>query len=383
MTSGKIAINSGTSRDRSQRWRADYRTGYAYSLTVRVMNARGRKGSNPPRTDCSPAPLEPPVIAMAYYRPRRSSPQKPAFPLGSPAGLGSLALVLSDATSRRSSPLTAQDLDDLYDRKLEAGIGSRTVRYVHQTASVALQNAVKKRLIPHNPARDADPPPMPKRENTVILKAEQIEKFVEAANGTPYEALFLLGLCTALRPGELLGALWEDIEFFERDGAPEGTLYVRHSLSETRKHGLVPRDTTKTNRHRAIALTAEAVAILKAHRTRQAEAELKFKGLWQSNGIVFPNSEGGYMSGGNLTQRHLKPILKKAGLPKETRLYDLRHSFATDWIESGGRLEVLQNILGHSSFQVTVDRYVKISGEFQRQSMERYARQQRSSGGAG
>ena len=37
------------------------------------------------------------------------------------------------------------------------------------------------------------------------------------------------------------------------------------------------------------------------------------------------------MAGRNLSRRHLKPILEKAGLPKKTRAYDLRHTFATLW----------------------------------------------------
>ncbi|MGB3682525.1 MAG: tyrosine-type recombinase/integrase [Rubrobacteraceae bacterium] len=270
------------------------------------------------------------------------------------------------------SNLTAQDLDELYDRKLDAGVGVRTVRYAHQTVSVALQNAVKKRLIPHNPARDADPPPMPRRKETVTLTFEEVEAFVSAANGTRFEAVFILGLCTGLRPGELLGALWEDLDLPDTS-SEDGTLYVRRALAETKRHGLVPRDTTKTNRSRAIALMPEAIAVLRAHRARQAEEELRYKGLREDLGLIFPNTTGGYMANSNLSQRYFKPILKKAGLPKETRFYDLRHAFATNWIEAGESVEVLQKVLGHSSYQITVDRYVKISSEFQRSSIARFA----------
>ena len=55
--------------------------------------------------------------------------------------------------------LTAEDLDGLYARFAKGGMGSRGVNHTHSTARVALQRAVKKRLVPYNPARDADPPP--------------------------------------------------------------------------------------------------------------------------------------------------------------------------------------------------------------------------------
>ena len=57
----------------------------------------------------------------------------------------------------RLSKLTAEDLDRLYARKTAVGLGPRTVGYIYSTIRVALQRAVKKRLIPYNVARDAEP----------------------------------------------------------------------------------------------------------------------------------------------------------------------------------------------------------------------------------
>jgi hypothetical protein len=37
----------------------------------------------------------------------------------------------------------------------------------------------------------------------------------------------------------------------------------------------------------------------------------------------------------NLSRRHFKPILKCAGLSEDTRIYDLRHTFGTLWVEWG------------------------------------------------
>lgn len=53
------------------------------------------------------------------------------------------------------------------------------------------------------------------------------------------------------------------------------------------------------------------------------------------------------------------PPLKKVGLP-DMRPYDLRHSSATLWLESGESAET-QKILGHWSITTTVDRYSQIS----------------------
>jgi len=61
-------------------------------------------------------------------------------------------------------------------------------------------------------------------------------------------------------------------------------------------------------------------------------AQLREKG-------VFPNQHGGPMHRDNLSKRHIKLLLEKAGLPTETRLYDLRHTFSTLWRESGEPLD--------------------------------------------
>jgi site-specific recombinase XerD len=54
-------------------------------------------------------------------------------------------------------------------------------------------------------------------------------------------------------------------------------------------------------------------------------------------------------------------LLKRAGLSnKGYSLHSLRHTFATDMLNAGLRLEVLQQLLGHQSVEVTM-RYAKMS----------------------
>lgn len=83
--------------------------------------------------------------------------------------------------------LTAEDLDQLYARKLASGLSPRTVGYLHSTLRVALQRAVKKRFVPYNVARDAEPPAQRQRE-IKTLSREELATFFEAAKGDRYEA---------------------------------------------------------------------------------------------------------------------------------------------------------------------------------------------------
>ena len=57
---------------------------------------------------------------------------------------------------------------------------------------------------------------------------------------------------------------------------------------------------------------------------------------------------------------HFKPLLKKAGLPKSIRLYDLRHTMTTLLLLAGENPKIVSGRLGHSSVVLTLDTYSHI-----------------------
>src|SRR5215203_3422596 len=128
------------------------------------------------------------------------------------------------------------------------------------------------------------------------------------------------------------------------------------------------RETTKTGKGRPVSLLPEATAALSAHRTRYLEELVKYRALWEAawsknpeyRDLVFPSRSGTPLDHTNVNRQHFKPLLKKAGL-SPMRPYDIRHSFATLWIESGESAEVLQNVLGHSSIATTINTYSHLS----------------------
>ena len=85
------------------------------------------------------------------------------------------------------------------------------------------------------------------------------------------------------------------------------------------------------------------------------------------------------MARANLITRHYKPILESAGLTRETRLYDLGHTLATLWVETGEGMEMLSGVLGHARISTTSDRYVNPSDKARQGTMPRFGK--RFSGG--
>ncbi len=163
-------------------------------------------------------------------------------------------------------------------------------------------------------------------------------------------------------------------------GAPgePGELILRRSYSASRK-GAYLRETTKTGKGRPVYLLPEAVAALKAHRFRYLEERLRYAEIWNAawqkdpryEDLVFPSTAGTPMSHNNLNRRHLKPLLSRAGIPP-MRPYDLRHTFATLWLESGESIKVLQEILGHSRITLTLDTYAHVTPHMQREAFGRF-----------
>jgi len=200
--------------------------------------------------------------------------------------------------------LTAEHLDGLYEQKSASGLSPRSVNFIHSTVRVALQRAVKKRLVPYNVARDAEPPKQVRREYTTLSR-EQLGAFFKAAAEAEdrFEALFITGALAGPCPGELLGLKWNDLKLPE-EGPGEAT--IRRSLSATRR-GPLMRETTKTGKGRAVFLLPEVVAALRTRRKRQLEERMKYKGLWEDHGLVFPSSTGTPMSHNNLNRRHFAP----------------------------------------------------------------------------
>jgi integrase len=56
-------------------------------------------------------------------------------------------------------------------------------------------------------------------------------------------------------------------------------------------------------------------------------------------------------------RRHFKAVLEQAGLPKNTRFHDLRHTCATLLLGQGVNPKFVQELLGHADISLTLNIY--------------------------
>ncbi|MFN8607503.1 MAG: tyrosine-type recombinase/integrase [Vulcanimicrobiota bacterium] len=238
-------------------------------------------------------------------------------------------------------------------------LSPRTIRNLHFTHKQALQQAVRWRLIPHNPAVDVELPRAKTRHDRHVLRPltpSQVRLFLKAVEGDRFKVLFHLLLGTGMRPGEALGLKWSCVDF------QYGAIRVEQALVRVFGTGggwrLEEPKTAKSRR--TIPIPPELASLLEQHREKQA-VEKQFAGArWQEHDFVFAANQGQPLHELNIVKRHFKPALVKAGLPSYIRLYDIRHTHATALLLMGESEKVISERLGHSTTVLTMDTYCAV-----------------------
>jgi integrase len=107
-----------------------------------------------------------------------------------------------------------------------------------------------------------------------------------------------------------------------------------------------------------VYLSALARGALEQHREHQARVRRVSK-RWLETGLVFTNQQG-HAVGPGVVNRALAEALHHASLPP-IRVNDLRHGTASMLLEAGTHPKVVQDLLGHSTVQLTLDTYSHVT----------------------
>lgn len=210
--------------------------------------------------------------------------------------------------------LTAGHLDELYAQLLAnghcrgGGLAPKTVRYLHTTLQKALRDAVRKQLVARNVAHDADAPKLRASGHREMRtwSAEEVRIFLEATVEHRLHAAFMLAATTGMRRGEVLGLRWADIDIkAARLSVRQTVLSINYRLEF---------GTPKTARgRRSIALDSATVAVLGAHRRRQAEERLLVGSGYSDHDLVFAQLSGAPIHPDYFTQC-FERIVKRLGM---------------------------------------------------------------------
>lgn len=247
-------------------------------------------------------------------------------------------------------------------------LSPKSIRLVHGVLSKALNTAVRVGYIKRNAAELCTTPKLEKKEISPLTDA-QIKEFVSLCAGEDYGRIYKLILFTGLREGEALGLTWDCVDF------KAGTLKIKQQLQrQGETDELVP---LKNSKPRYLTAPAFVMQLLKDERVHQLEQRLAAGELWQGwqnaeemkTALVFLRDDGSNITAAALYQRY-KHLAEKIGKP-ESRVHDLRHTFAVLSLQNGDNVKTVQDNLGHATAAFTLDVYGHVSERMKEDSAAR------------
>jgi integrase len=238
----------------------------------------------------------------------------------------------------RVSAITQLDVRRFVADLAAAGDEPGTIRNTFNVLRLVFGTALGSGAIRTNPCAGVRMP-RSTRDEMLFLQPEEILRLADAI--TPaFRVLVLFAAYTGLRAGEI-GALRVG-----RLDLSRGTALVRESLADVK--GKLVFGPTKTYAHRTARLPRFLCEALADHLAN---------GQHDPTSLVFTTTTGRPIRHNLFYARHFKPAVLRAGLPAALRFHDLRHTCAALLIAQGAHPKAIMERLGHSSIQVTLDRY--------------------------
>ncbi len=188
---------------------------------------------------------------------------------------------------------------------------------------------------------------------------------LSAFEGSPYWLPSFLGLYTGMRPGEILGLSWDDVDL------AGGTVSVRRSLDVRYGFDLGPPKTRTSVRKISVPpVVVEALRELGerkpanfwlSQRTKGADGRLKLVSVPVQFSQVCAFPDGRIMTA-RVWGDAFRSTLCAAGLRK-IRPHDLRHTHASLLLLGGVPMYVVSRRLGHASVSFTDAKYAHLLPE--------------------
>jgi integrase len=262
--------------------------------------------------------------------------------------------IYDEIGARRLSDVTLIDLQELADRLIAAGHDASTVRNTFVPLRAIYRHALKRGRVMVNPTAGLDLPAVTGTRDRIASPAEAVE-LLDALAAWPSTAgdvtLWATALYAGLRRGELMALRWEDVDL------RAGTIRVERGWDDVEG----PIEPKSRAGRRTVPIPAVLRRYLAAHELQAKPRE----------GLVFGRTSGGPFIASNVRMRALtawtnanKEEAQRAELEERKPrllspigLHEARHTYASLMIAAGVNAKALTTYLGHSSIQITFDRY--------------------------
>lgn len=285
--------------------------------------------------------------------------------------------------------LKKTDIQRFYNKLVDAdGLKIGTVDsvhiVVHQILDLAVDDDLVRKNVSDNGLKELKRVRGLRTTMRKALTVEQQKLFLEfLENSSKYNhwyPVFSVMLGTGLRVGELTGLRWQDIDF------DNGLISVNHTLvfydrSKAEKTGFgINTPKTKAG-NRTIPMIETVKKTLLNYKSYVEDNKIKSIDVIDGyKDFVFVNRFGHVQHQGTLNKAlkriirdanfealEKNPSINKDDLLPNFSCHVLRHTFTTRLIESGMNIKVIQEALGHSDIQTTLDIYADVTKDLKKQ----------------
>ena len=271
--------------------------------------------------------------------------------------------------------ITVDILQRYYNAKVESGLSSRSVRYIHSILNGGFENARKRGMRLDNPNKDVS---LPRKVHKEIMPPtlDEVRKFMEYEKDKPEYGLWRVYILNGLRRSEALAIQKKDINW------DTGEIKLRYSLGYIRNEGLenskrkmiyvLKEDMKNKTSMGSIFVDEETLAALKSTMERQSYNKKTHKDIYHDS-VLFMSSdnrfsmiendllfakEDGYFIPGRRVLDNLHRDFEMCGIPKH-RVHDLRHFFGTQsLVATGGNLKLTSSLCRHKQVSTTAEIYL-------------------------
>lgn len=249
-------------------------------------------------------------------------------------------------------------------------------RIVKSYAAKVLDFAMKRGFIQTNPFALVEMPTNLTKKASItndeedenFYTREQLIKFLtclEQESNYKAFALFRLLAFSGMRKGEALALTWNDLIFTTNE------LRINKALSRGKDNQLYVKS-TKTGVARTIKMDDKTMAILKEWKKKQKQDYLILGfNTMQPKQLVFSNEQNEYLQP-TKTRKWILHVQKKYNLGTITT-HGLRHTHCSLLFEAGASIKEVQDRLGHSDVQTTMNIYAHVTKKAKEEAIQKFA----------
>ena len=288
--------------------------------------------------------------------------------------------------------ITPEIIGNVWTRMGKEGLSATLITHCHRRLSKALADASEKTLIPFNPCQknDAKPPHIDKKVINPFTEEERLRLLATFQKDYPeYHPVVFMALHTGMRRNELLALKWRDIDLETR------SIYVNGNMFRKNRQTIYHSPKT-TLSQRLVKLAPEAVAFMEGELKKQTDNSIFFGYKVDKNSHVFIRTEGNptgeYKKDKkgkleldtegnpipviesipflpNTVSHTFKKVCRRLGLDAN-KMNDNRHTHATILFKRGTHPKIVQERLGHSSINVTMNIYSHVLPSMQEDAVK-------------